>query len=952
MNIKESSRTCLALAQGKCDYMKIISNSLGVMLLIVAGFLSMAMLFISSVHDHTSKVMLKQQIYEQGIALTGAISKTLWETIGDGDVTVPGDVLKDKMHASMSNKITSILNGTPVLKLKLFDSAGKMKYSSNIKDMIDGDGDDLKVLNKVNLVSLSVVKTKKPVSSYRFRDVFDDGKTIYHNRYIISAYLPTFIPYSDNVGGVVEIYYDVTKIITDFNSNRMVSNIMLAVSGFVLFIMLAYLIARNDKITRNKENEREKYLGMIKDKNKALVKKSRELTQIKERTEKIAEERSVFMSRMSHELRTPMNAVIGLTDLIMQTNLSDKQRGYVSAIQSSGNILLDITDEILTIGRLETGYLEIKNQKYLLRDVIENVLEVMGNRAYKQGLELVCHYSPELDSYVKGDPVRLRQVLLNLVGNAIKFTPHGSVSIHVTHVKGSFGAQHYRFEIHDTGVGIKEEDKSRVFAAYCHLNENNTSRVKNSGLGLAISQRLVEAMNGVIGMNSNIGEGSEFWFKLPLEHIDTEVEYANQLHVPINTKVLIMAQHKEAGNSLKATLGQWGIKADLAHSVAEAKCFMAQSFIEITPYTLFFVDSKINGQCGIEMARDIRKHSAFDSSGIVIMVPISDSLKQGVVSGIKKSVCINKPLLIGKLRELITDLLNPPKLVIKSADPFPLYNHLTSAYSCYCGDESATPKILVVEDNPVNRELFLEMLAELNLPAKAVSDGHGVLNAVIEEHFDLILLDCRLPDMEGHEIAAKIRNMKVKGKQSIIIVTSSDNSLHNQQLCYESGVDDFLNKPITLSDLSNSIFAWIPEVAVTAAQNKTMTQSTVVNLFSAPILDKDVITSLKSHEKDNPEFFRKLINIFISDSFERIDILKEQLEQYDFAGIERMGHSIKSGCIHIGAKRMAKYCEVLCNMARNQSYAETSRALQHFTEEFDRVILELESDQRPVLEPL
>ena len=927
--------------------MKISNHKLTMTLLFVAVFLFLTIFSIAVVNEHVSERMLKQQIYSQGAALTQAINKTNWKSSGTKTGKLHEYIYGHNSHDSITNEINQILIGTPVLKLKLYDPQGRMRYSSDIDDMMNGDKDDLRVTNKINMIALDVVKTRQPVSSYRFRNEFNDGKTIYKDRYIFSAYLPAFSPSLDMVEGVVEIYYDITGVIRNFNTVRFVSNSIMALSGLLLFLLLAYLIVRNDKISRKKASEREKYLSQIKDKNNSLNEKNKELTLIKERVEKNAAEQFAFMSRMGHELRTPMNAVIGLTDLLLQTSLTNKQRGYIDAIQSSGNVLLDITDEILTIGRLEIGYLEIKNQSFLLRDVIEDVLEVMGNRAYKQGVELFCDYTPEIDKYVTGDPVRLRQLLINLVGNAVKYTKEGSVSIHVNNVKGKPGIQHYRFEVRDTGVGIKKEDFGKIFAAYCHLNYSSKSFSKNTGLGLAISKRLVEAMNGVIGVESEVGVGSVFWFKLPLTtHQEMQSDLPDiRRSVPENAKILVVAQGKTFGNSLQTSLHrQFGVEIDLVHTIAEAHQYIEKSFVDINPYSLFLVDYSVQGECGVKFAKEIRQHAAFDNSYIVMMIPISESLQTGVASGIEKLTCINKPLLPGKLRSLIANLLVEDKRHLKEINTLSDYKVALSGVKRCCDRGISSPRILVVDDNPINREVLVEMLSELNYPAYAVSDGHSAINAMLDENYDLILLDCRLPDSDGYDVAAKIRRMKEDGKQPIIIVTSSDNSLHNQQLCFESGVDDFLNKPVTLSDLSNAILAWLPEGREEESVDIENNRSTVINMFSAPVLDKGVIENLKSKDNDNPEFFQKIIDIFINDTFDRIDTLKSLLQQGDYGGIERMAHSIQSGCTHIGAKRMARYCEVLRNMARNQAYTETSRALQYFIEEFDRVLLDLNTE--------
>ena len=280
--------------------MKLSNRRVAVTLTTVAVFLSIAIFSISAVNEHVSEKMLKQHIYAQGMTLTEAINKANWKGSKSNGGKLHEYIYGNKSYDSITAEINKILLGTPVLKLKLYDPEGKLRYSSNLNDMLNGDKDDINVLDKVNAVALDVVKTKRPVSSYKLRQNFNDGKIEHKDRYIFSAYLPAFFQYSDSVEGVIEVYYDITGVISNYNSTRFVSNVILAVSGIILFMFLAYLVVHNDRISRKKESEREKYLAKINHKNEMLNSKNKELTLIKERIEKNAEEQFLFMSRMGH----------------------------------------------------------------------------------------------------------------------------------------------------------------------------------------------------------------------------------------------------------------------------------------------------------------------------------------------------------------------------------------------------------------------------------------------------------------------------------------------------------------------------------------------------------------------------------------------------------------------------------------------------------------------------
>ena len=935
------------------------------MLAAVASVLAISITFIAYNVSGAADMIMKNYLHDHGIMLADSISDTLWSKYSAEHGKSYTEYFDDKNLDEIDREVSPVLNATPVLKLKLYDSQGHLKYSSNLRDIINDDGDDLNVVNNRNMIAKSVVTTGAPFSSYRFRDIFYAGHSTYTDKYIFSAYVPIHEPGTKIPRGVVEVYYDISNMLAGYNKKKSLITISLIITGLLLFIFLSYLIIMNDRAVKKGSQEKEKYLDVLSDKNKALIEKSNELTELnkqltglKERAVKNSEEQTVFMHRMGHELRTPMNAVIGLTDLLLRTGITEKQRGYISAIQSSGNVLLDITDEILAVGRLEAGYLEIKNQRFIIANVLDSVLEVTGNRAYKKGIELYFKYTRDIYDEVEGDPVRLRQILINLVGNAIKYTDNGSVSIWVKHVSETSASQYYIFEVSDTGIGIEKEDYPRIFAAYCHLNSDGNMSNKSTGLGLSISKRLVESMNGVIGVTSKVDVGSVFSVKLPFVqcHQIAPAKTEQLENAKHSSKMLVVTDGYDTGTSIQLhILNSYGIKADRATSMTEAERYIEQSFMDLKPYTAFFIDSTVKGEEGMQLVRAIRSQPAFDDSYIVLMIPITTSLEKNTVSKTDKMLCINKPITTTAFNNIMQRLLEGRSHYLSKSLPIlPLMQMEPVEPDCDdCPSVDAKiHNVLVVDDNPINRELMLEMLSGLRVTARAVVDGQSTIEACMEEDFDLILLDCHLPDIDGYDITAKIRRMKDKSRQPVIIISSSDSSLRNKQLCFESGADDFLKMPVTVSSLVFTLSSWLPEITYTEIQSQPDQDTSVINLFSANVIDQGVMSELKRRDNDNPGFLEKIIELFINDCFERIETMKNHLENSNFTGIERIAHSIKSACLHMGAMRMARYCEVLGNTARNQTHNETSRALQYFSEEFDRVLLELNKERELATESL
>lgn len=950
--------------------MKIRNRTVSISLLL-AVFIMLSMMTISRLYNESAKSMLDLQFTDHGESLVKTLINPIRPLLYP-ESQEHGDILfEDNVRDKIARDVAGIIKNTPVMNIKLYYRNNDTRYifsrtrKVNI-DNINIINDEEKYSSDENRCETTAKKAIKEASTQTYylkyspdelRMKFGPNNEYKTEKYVLSVYVPITHENSsavaDSIIGVVEVYYDITEIMQQHNSNFMLFNSSLIIVGLILLVVIVFMMIKYEKATRDKLAEREKYLEITQNSNREIQKKADELEILKNKAEKLSQEKTSFIARISHELRTPMNAVIGLTDLLLRTQLSKKQAGYINSIQSSCEYMVELTDDVISAARIEAGYLEIRNQEFILGDVIEDVLKVTGNRAYSQGLELICEYSTLFEKFVNSDPVRLRQILINLLGNAISYTPAGTVTLRVLSAKTAIGTEYVRFEVQDTGIGIDKQDHKRIFAAYCQLGKYRHIFGKAEGLGLAITKRLVEAMDGTIGVESDVSSGSTFWVNLPIEPHETMTQ-GSGLHEYVNAdqteyNVLVISSNHDVCDSISSTLEYWNIETSCIYSVSSALERLIQS--SGSKYTHIIVDHVIDNEGSIQLARKIRKIPAYKSCPLVILVPISENLEVGAITGLKHTVCVNKPILPGLLVRTI--------LHFDEQQTFAKYNRnhksLMHSGTGSAGTDSRTVStrpmhdVLIVEDNPVNSEIMKEMFNELCIRAQCVADGARALDELMGRNYHLVMMDGRLPDTDGHEIVRKIRRLKSNGIQPVIIMTSGDSSQQYHSLCKEAGVDDFLNKPVTLSKLASMITFWAPSLLREAGDEGNITDSKVMTLFSAPVVDLKVVDRLKRVQSSTPEFFQKLVDLFVEDSRTRIEEVKSMLDISNYEGIVRLAHSIHSGCIQVGAMRMAKYSEILGNMARNNRHDETDKALQRLVEEFNNAIVELDQEDHPVL---